>query len=132
MSQLKHYTVRVVESFQTTVIAESEAEAKQLIAEKIPKHSHPDIGENQQRKHHFRSTRYVTPSGALSDDDPDYLRRCLGIWRERADEAARNLDRALCMSAPIRIKEKYEFDMEHAWERVCSIEERLAPWGDKR
>ena len=131
MSQLKQYAVRVVETFQTSVIAESQDEAKKLIAEKIPKHIHPDIGENHQRKHSFGLTRYVTPTGELSDHDPDYLRRCLGIWRERADEAAHNFDRALCMSAPTRIKEKYEYDMEYAWERVCSLEEKLKPWGHK-
>lgn len=128
MSQLKQYSIRVAESFHINIQAESEEEAKEIIAKEIPKHKHAGINENYQRRHHFGVTHFVTPSGKLSRREPDYLQRCLETWRNHLNRAQCNLDRAQCLDAPKHIIRKYEDDVEYYWEKVCDSKKELEAW----
>ena len=128
MSQIKQYTVRVMETFQVTVTAESQDEAKEIIAKEIPKHDHAGIGGHHQRRHTFHRTYFVTPSGELSRNDPDYIRVQLKTRSEYLNRAQRDLDRAQCMDAPRHVLRKYEDDVEYWWEKVCDSKKELEAW----
>jgi hypothetical protein len=128
MSQLKQYTVRVMETFQLNVTAESQQEAKEIIAKEVPKHSHAGFIGNHQRRHTFDRTFYVTPSGELSSENPDDLKRNLAYWRKKLDQAQYCLEKAEILDAPNYIIAKYEREVERYWELVKNNQESLRDW----
>jgi hypothetical protein len=128
MSQLKQYTVRVMETFQLNVTAESQEEAREIIAKEVPKHNHAGFIGNHQRRHTFARTLYVTPSGKLSEQDPDELKRLSAYWRKRLDDAQYDLEKAESLGAPSYILAKYENQVERHWETLQNFQERLSDW----